>query len=69
MLVKVIRVGEAVVDYHLEAATTVGAFLDAHGISAEGRSLVLNGEAVTREATISGDATLLLAPAVKGGAK
>lgn len=68
-IVKVIRVGEPVVDYHVEPGTTVGDFLAAHGIDANGRALVLNGETATASTLISDNATLLLAPAVKGGVR
>lgn len=66
-LIKVIRVGQPVVDFNVETGTTLGDFLTANGLSTDGVALVFNGANASAESLVMGDSTLLLAPAVKGG--
>lgn len=66
-LVKLIRTGQAVVEWDVEDGTSVGAFLTARGVDYAGKTLSLNGESVSADAVIDGDSQLLVTGAVKGG--
>lgn len=64
--VKVIRLGQATQEFSVEDDATVASVLSLAGASAEGRTLTLNGRAVTPNSTVE-EGNLLLAAQTKGG--
>jgi hypothetical protein len=67
LLIKVIRLGQPVVEYPATEGQTFAEFLAANGVDATGRTLTFNSEAVSGDTQITANGQLLLAGATKGG--